>query len=79
MSIVTMTPQGVLRNNRVTSSRRPLSERALSSAREPGSPARASCAGVEVGPRDLVFVLGLLMIVFPVLIKTYEQLTSFSR
>jgi hypothetical protein len=38
---------------RPTSSRRPLSERAQSSAREPGSPARASRAGVQVGRRNL--------------------------
>jgi hypothetical protein len=36
-----------------SSSRIPVNEPALSSAGEPGSPAHASCVGVEVGVRDL--------------------------
>src|SRR5476649_2734433 len=54
----TMQLQGISATTKITpSSPRPFSEQALSSACEPGSPARASCAGVELGRRDLVLDL----------------------
>ena len=50
-----MQHQGISTTTKIApSSRVPVSEPAFSSAGEPGSPAHASCAGVEIGVRDLV-------------------------